>query len=391
MTTKKIGVRMPWLGELTVCATATVFSLAQWRHTAYFFGNCNASEACDMSDVVRAVQAEHGILEGYPHWRVFQSRLLGPWSEEALNVLFGSNYVLAHAIVAVVVLAIAGVVMFHAGRAIGGRQSGWSALLAFQALFTLLMSRPWLYVWDYFVLLFGAVFLLLVICRAPWWSFLFLMAAAFLNHESALFIGVWMVTKALTDAWAQRARPDGQMLAGGILGSLCGILLIENLRTNLLKREIGWELFKDAGKGPTSPFDAYFHAQLAANFDNLIQWVTNSGFDLMLLVPLPLVMAAAFAVLLVVRHGLKGAPLAAYALSQIAALLLFGVLSETRIFLQMAPFLCLGGMLIAKPEWDASSAVTPVLAANGPSGDRANRALTYRDLLRPVTRRRGAA
>jgi hypothetical protein len=43
--------------------------------------------------------------------------------------------------------------------------------------------------------LWGAVFLLLVIRRAPWWSLLLLMGVAFLNHESALFIGVWMVAR----------------------------------------------------------------------------------------------------------------------------------------------------------------------------------------------------
>ena len=93
-----------------------------------------------------------------------------------------------------------------------------------------MLARPWLYIWDYFVVLAGAVFLLLMIRRAPWWSFLLLMGVAFFNHESALFIGVWMVAKALADAWAQRRRPDWAMLGGGVLGSLGGIVLIEYLR-----------------------------------------------------------------------------------------------------------------------------------------------------------------
>jgi hypothetical protein len=129
------------------------------------------------------------------------------------------------------------------GRAVDGRQSGWSALLAFNDLFTLSMCRPWLYIWDYFVLLNAAVFMLLVIRRAHWWSFLLLMGVAFLNHESALFLGVWMVAQALTNAWAERRRPDWGMLGGGVVGSLGGILLIEFLRRLLLKQEIGLKLY----------------------------------------------------------------------------------------------------------------------------------------------------
>ena len=174
-----------------------------------------------------------------------------------MSLLFGFNLAVAHIVVAIVMLTLCGAVMFYAGRAIGGRQTGWSSLLAFQVLFALMMSRPWLYIWDYFVLLVAAVFLLLLICRAPWWSFLLLMGVAFFNHESALFIGVWMVAKALADAWDQRQLPDWRMLGGGVLGSLAGILLTEYLRSALLIREIGWEIFTDIGQRPTDPLEGY--------------------------------------------------------------------------------------------------------------------------------------
>lgn len=120
-----------------------------------------------------------------------------------------------------------------------------------------MMSRPWLYIWDYFILLVGAIFLLLVIRRAPWWAFLLLMSWTFFNHESALFIGVWMVAKALIDACAEGRRPDWGVLGGGVLGSLGGQALIEILRYSLLKREIGWEIFNDVGSGPTNELDAF--------------------------------------------------------------------------------------------------------------------------------------
>ena len=327
--------------DIAVWAASFVLSLAQWHHVVLFFGN----------DLLDSVQAEQGILDGYPHWRLVQARVLGPWLEKFLSLLFGLKLVLAHAILAIAILTLCGVVMFHAGQAIGGRQRGWSAFLAFHVLFALMIAPPWLYIYDYFVLLAGAVFMLLMIRQAPWWSFLLLMSVAFLNHEGALFIGVWMVAKALADAWADRRRPDWGMLGGGILGSLGGILLVEYLRTSLLKGEAGWEFL--GLKPPTDSLEPYyFFLRLPENLRDIVYAMMHPHSDLWFVRPLPLVLALALAVILVLRHGIKAAPLAIYAVTQVAALLLFAFISETRDFLELVPFLCLGGMLAAKPNWD---------------------------------------
>ena len=348
MAERNIGRLMQgWLraeaetADLVMWAACFFLSLAQWHHVAYFFSN----------DFYRSVQAEQGILTGYPHWRFFQSRVLGPWLEKALSVIFGFNLGVAHIIVAIVMLTLCGAVMFYAGRAIGGRQSGWSALLAFHILFALMMARPWLYIWDYFVLLAAAVFMLLMVRRAPWWSFLLLMSVAFFNHESALFIGVWMVAKALTDAWAERRHPDWWLLGSGALGSLGGQLLIEFLRHALLNREIGWELFNDVGKRPTGQLNNYFHVQFTTNLHDIFQWIIHPDANLLFVQVLPLVLALVLAVMLVVRHGVGGVPLAIYAVTQFVALLLLAYIPETRTLLQLVPFLCLGGMLVANADW----------------------------------------
>jgi len=329
--------------DLAVWAASFVLSLAQWHHIVLFFGK----------DLQLNVQAEQGILDGYPHWRVVQSRVLGPWLEKFLSLLFGFNLSVAHMMIAIATLTLCGVVMFHAGRAIGGRQSGWSALLAFHVLFALMMTRPWLYIYDYFVLLAAATFMLLLIRGAPWWSFLLLMSVAFFNHEAALFFGVWMVAKALADAWAEGRRPNWGMLGGGVLGSLGGILLIDYLRTLLLKGETGWRLL--GLEPPTEPLEPYyFFLRLPANVNYIYHWIVHPDFDLLFVIPLPLVLALALAVILVVRHGIKAAPLAIYAVTVVAALLLFASIGETRAYLELVPLLCLGGMLAAKPNWDTT-------------------------------------
>jgi hypothetical protein len=136
-----------------------------------------------------------------------------------------------------------------------------------------------------------------------------------------------------------------------VLGSLGGILLMEYLRATLLKREIGWELFESAP--PSDPLKDYYHLQphLSSNLNDIYNSIIYPHADLL---PLPLVLALALAVVLVVRHGMKAAPLAIYAVAQVAALLLFAIIKETRTLLTLVPFLCLGGMLAAKPNWDTN-------------------------------------
>lgn len=310
---------------------AFLLALAQWRHVAFFFDR----------DLIRAVEAAKGVLAGYPHWRVYQARLLGPWAADSLS-LFGLNLVGGHMVVAVAALGLSGVAIFQAGRAVCGRQGGWTALLYFHVLFSLLMSRPWLYVWDYFILLTGAVFMLLAVRRAPWWAFLLLMVPAFLNHESAVFIGVYMLVQAVAD-W--RRRPQWGMALGGLLGSLAGLAAVEHLRTALLRREIGPEIFADAVSG-----GSHVHVQLAMNLDSIIQWVTAPGVYVGLLVPVTLAVAMGLAGLLLLRRRRDGAGLAAYAMAQVAALVAFALLAETRVLLQLVPFLSIGGLLAARED-----------------------------------------
>jgi hypothetical protein len=315
---------------------------------------------------VRSIQATQGVLTGYPHWRHFQSRLLGPWIVESLTS-FGINFAAAHLVIAAAILTLTSVVLFHAGRVVAGRQAGWSALFTFFTLFMAVMNRPWLYVWDYFIVLTGALFLLLVVCRAPWWAFLLLMGVAFFNHETAAVIGIWMIAQPLAD-WRIGGRGlNWKMLASGVLGGVAGEALTEYLRATLLKQEIGWQIFTDVGKGPSSPLDSYFHVQIVNNMNEIAEWVTNPQWDFLFLIPFTLVVALALAALIVARHGVKAVGLGVYVAAQVAALLAFGLRSETRNLLQLVPFLSLGGILAATPNWRdpaPADALSPALPAS---------------------------
>src|SRR5262249_16654601 len=85
--------------QLPVLAASLELSVAQWHHFALFF----------QSDLSQNIQVEQFILQGYAPWRIFQSRVLGPWLEKFLGLIFGFTLEIAHMIIATSILTLCGV------------------------------------------------------------------------------------------------------------------------------------------------------------------------------------------------------------------------------------------------------------------------------------------
>ncbi|MDE1146427.1 MAG: hypothetical protein PW843_07355 [Azospirillaceae bacterium] len=339
LTGRRMETLLPWGAALLLC-------LAQWRHMLFYFSG---------TGVARWVDAANGVLIGLPHWRVYQSRLLGPALVKLVSFT-GLSFFNAYFLVTIVLLTCCSVLAFETGRKLGGtRTGGWAAMLTLHALFLLTQAPPWLYIWDFLILLTGFALLRLMIAGAPWWAYLILMAIAFLNHESGFFIGVWMGVQGLADNLANH-RLDwrrwrwGLMAAGG-LGGIAGLEITEVIRSALLVREIGPEIFQD-----TSNTGAQIHLKLFQNLSLLGQWFTSFDYSFQVLVPLMLLACAGIAVALVVRHGYRAAGLAAYVLVQVVALVIAAELRETRVLLQLVPFLCLGGRMLTQHIWPKEAA-----------------------------------
>ncbi|WP_148293655.1 hypothetical protein [Azospirillum sp. B4] len=334
--------RTAWARIIAVGAAALLFSVAEFRLVSFLF----------MDQILPNVQAAAGVLDGLPHWRVYQSRVLGPLVMAAIHGV-GPSWINAYYITGIGGLTATALVMFRVGQRLGDAAGGWAAMLGLFVLFALFLSRPWLYVWDFFVLLVGAVFLLLVVRRASWWAFLALMAVAFFNHESALFIAIWMAVQGLADNWA-RWRLDWRrwewgLLGGGVLGGIAGLELVELLRTLLLKREIGPEIFGDVSR--IGDHGDQIHIKLLDNLQATATWFTHADYAFNLLIPLALLAAVAVAAVLLARHRLKMLGVAAYIATQAAALYIAAVLAETRVLLQLAPFLAAAPLLLTWSGW----------------------------------------
>jgi hypothetical protein len=340
---------LPWV-------IAVLLALGQLRHQILFFN----------ANIGRSVQAAEGVLEGLPHWRVFQSRLLGPELVGLLSSAGGLSFLNAHLVVSTVAMVLSGVLAFRVAGWLGGRAAGWGGLLSLHVLFALLMTAPWLYIWDYFVLLLGLLFLHLVVHRAPWWALLAVMALCFLNHESAQFCAVWMVAQGLADNWrlhrADWRRWRWEMSVSGLLGGLGGLAVTELLRSALLIREVGPEIFNDVAMATIGP---HVHIKLSENIGEIVTWFTVPDYGLSFLIPLLPLTALVAAGVLLHRHGLAALGLFAYVLAQVVALALFTVLPETRVLLQLVPFLVVAPALLSNGRWAEAREPAPVPPESG--------------------------
>jgi len=319
-----------------VLLAASALALAQLRLIVGVLGD----------DFVRSAEAAQGVVAGYPHWRIYQSRILGPYLVDALSHVFPS-FLSAYTAFAIAALAIAGILAYRLGTRVGGTRAGIAALLAFHLAFALLVSRPWLYAWDFVDAIVFLVFVDFVVARRPWPHFLALIGFGVLNHEIAAYIAVWLVVDPLAQWRWGKAPLAWRPMVAGALAFVASLGIAELIRGALLVEQIGPKIFHDA---PTD-IGSSFYFTLGHNVDALVVAFTRFDYRLPQLVPIFLVAIIAYALVLARRDVARFGALAATYLAIIAALLTFGVLLETRIYVVLIPLVALAAARIsASPE-----------------------------------------
>lgn len=330
---------------LRLALLAGVVALVQMRLVILIFG----------PQYRLSVEAAQGVLRGEPHWRVYQSRLLGPWLVEAVSRLVGS-FITAHVVCMVVLFAAAGfVVLWQLRRDHGASAPMLAGYLAFVVLVVCCFQRPWLYVWDCIDLLLFALFSAFVCRGLRWPAFAALYSVAIVNREGALFIALWLILDPLVRWLLDRrktrsARLDHAPLLAGIVLLAAGVALVEWLRDRLLVREVGPELVGEvAGAGPR------YHLMLADNLARLGEAVTSPSYAMSFLVPFALLAFVVFSVAVARRDPYTRGAAAVVHLALVAAIVVFGSLFETRIYLVLVPFAVLHARWGGSPRRAASN------------------------------------
>lgn len=285
------------------------------------------------------VEAARGVLSGEPHWRVFQSRLLGPYLVKAVSNLF-DTFLDAHVFCSVVLLALAGYLMLV--RLTQRYKDPTRALLGyfvFLFLTVFCINGPWLYIWDLVDIVLFVLFCDFVACRRDYRYFVALFSVAIFNRQSAYYIALWMMIDPVVRLGLNRARGlrderfDYKMVASGVVLLGLGVALVEYLQSTLLVREVGPERFGQIdGAGPR------FHFLLWDNLARLWQALTSLKFAMSFLVPLFIVAYLAFCAWVTWRNPRANLGLAAVHALLMLSTVVFVFAFETRVYLGLLPF-----------------------------------------------------
>ncbi|HYM80398.1 MAG TPA: hypothetical protein VEY91_03180 [Candidatus Limnocylindria bacterium] len=300
-----------------------------------------------------------GVVRGEPPWRVYQSRVLGPQLVHAMAES-PDRIAEAYAAFAILVLFVSGFcLLWLTNRLRDPRRPAVPAFLILQAGFAVLLPCIWLYAWDLLALLFFTLFNYLVLARTRRAWFAILVPVALLNHEIALFMAVWLVLDPVVRYVAgPRSASFRFDWASSVLGLALiggGVALIETLRRTLLVRET----LRPEELLPQITYGGSVHFSLRQNWNTLASSFTLEPaaaypFVVTLFLILVLVLAVRLARSDLVRYG----ALAAIVIGMVGALLLFGLVFETRVLMPLLPF-------VAMNAWHAFARESSGGAAEG--------------------------
>jgi hypothetical protein len=332
MQEKKVSY---WIGG----GLAAYLAFAQFRLIVYVLG----------PNYGQSVEAAYGVVIGKPHWREVQNRVLAPFLVYGVSGAF-PTYLSAHVAYSLITLTIGGFLAFRIGRRHGGEfVAGLAALAGFHLAFAFLLSRPWLYAWDYLEIITFLLFAEFVLSGRKWPWFAGLFAIAIFNRESALIIPIWMILHPIC-RWlfgrfhlAAVAGFDRPMAAAGLLAIPIGVAVILMLRELLFVQAVGPLIFRDAAM-----HDAQFERLLINLVPNLQgSWtaLTQPGVDMPFVIPLFVLLAIACSLWLAWRFPV---PLTAFTLAflgLVCVALVVGTLFETRILLNLVPVVLVAALL----------------------------------------------
>ena len=320
-------------------ALSSFFAVVQFRLIIMLFD----------ADYGRAVDAAAGVLAGKPHWRSFQARVLAPFLIDRISPLFPSFFD-AHVCFSIVTLTVMGYLAWRLGWRVGANlTAAMLALFVFETSFSFLLAPHWLYAWDYLDVIVFLVFVDFVVAGKSWPWFVALWAIGIFSRETAAFISVWMIFEALSRRYFARQpvgggeRLDRGMLIAGIATLVLSVAIVEAVTRALFIEEVGPKIFNDvAGEGGRM----FYALRIAKNFDIAIDSLTRFQYEM------PFVILIYVGVTLVLALGIIRADRRRYLalgltyIAHITTTLVFGILDETRIFLEQIPLLILGTLVL---------------------------------------------
>ena len=291
------------------------------------------------------------VTRGTPVWKAFQNRLLGPEMVHAASAATHQPFAVCYRELTYALLLATNALSFVLFRGMGSTpRVACAYTLAVAGLFLALQDTSSLYLWDYIELLINLLFAYGVFRRLRLRFFVMLFLVGLLNHESALFIPLWLIL----DAWrpsrvlASPRRFRVLQAAVGAVLVVAGIGFTSWLRTRLYHGVEGGAYQGIAGQ----------QLRLADNWKALHEW--DSGWVMAVLfvsfVGLTWALARGART---PQRGVIGLLIGLMALSN----LLFGLLEEPRVWIPLIPFALFLWQSARRPESAGASSADQLAPA----------------------------
>lgn len=289
---------------------------------------------------IDSLKASLGVVEGRPHWKIFQSRLLGPWTIFYFGKLIG-DFGYAYSIFIFFGLTICNFLFLWALKPYSFNK--FISLIVFNFLIIFFIDDRWLYSWDIYSIIFFILFLSLVIRNSKLWKFIILYFFMLINRESVYFLSLFIIIYPVVRILIRYSKTNFfKVYKGEIYQFLIGIFMlagsiffINKIREILLIEEIGPALFN------LQNFEG--QSQQIHFFNNLIYIMksflfNNAGKDFSLV----LIYFMSFFIFIFGSFKLKTEAFITFAiinLGMLMAILIFAVFNETRVFFDIIPYL----------------------------------------------------
>ncbi len=314
--------------DLSSISSLLIFSLFTWHiiYNLHTFENWNEIQA--------SIQ---GLIDGRPHWRAYQNRLLGPYTIQILSWILGSFQVSMNVFFALGILTHNLIFYFLLFRSLESQIISLLLVVTWSFLFIVLQDY-WIYPWDIFEVIFFTFASYILIFENKWAHWLLLIfPIVLLNKESALFlpIGVLYVWELNKSKFFFREIVFIWVKLRSIL------ILLMCVFGAIYTKFIRDFLFIESFYGHKDLSNQLLGNQIKIHV-NIYDLVWANFFNHNLLHAIPLVVITIYFVRLFISSDDKGLRLGcAFYFTQLIAILFFGWINETRMLFPLISLILL--------------------------------------------------
>lgn len=303
----------------------------QWRFTI---------EILSTTNFIDSVKTSLGVVDGRPHWEVFQSRILGPWTVYLLGKAI-NDFGYASSIFTFLGYALSNYIFLWAIRPL--KFNNFFSLILFNFIIVFFIDDMWLISWDIYSLIFFTIFLGLVIRESKFIYFFLLYILMLLNRESVHFISLFIIFKSMDKFifnFYKSYKFDFNLIKIfnfliGLIMFFGGIFIIYKIRKVLLVEEVGPMMFNLPQLADKT---LHFHFFENINFIRHSILLSNSGINISLI----FIYFIYFILIFYSFLKLEFEKFFMYTFINalmLVAILIFAVFNETRVYFETIPFL----------------------------------------------------